>query len=73
MAQKAKEDQSTRKNNGAVDGKDLEPFSSPELLDELEDWSTQIAGDPALSQAIAEIDSDDGGSVTTPCLKGPKP
>jgi len=43
------------------------------LLDELEDWSAQIAGDPALSQAIAEIDSDDNGSVTGPEFKGPRP
>lgn len=58
---------------GAVEGSELEPFSSPELLDELEDWSAQIAGDPALTQAIAEIDCDDSELATGPLFNGPRP
>lgn len=59
--------------SGAVDRKNLEPFSAPELLDELEDWSAQIACDPVVSQAIAELECDHSELVSSPSLKGPTP
>lgn len=59
--------------SGAVDRKDLEPFSALELLDELEDWSAQIACDRAVSQAIAELECDSNESASSPNFKGPTP
>jgi len=50
-------------NFAAGEKNDLEPFSSPELLEELESWSAQITGDPLISCKISDIETDSDFAV----------
>lgn len=57
---------------GAGEKIDLEQFSSPELLGEMESWSDQITNNPFIASSIATIETksdfagDDEGQPPTP-------
>lgn len=51
---------------GAVDETQLETLVSAEMLDELENWSTQITTDPIVVRALKSLEEDDACGYLNP-------
>lgn len=66
---------------GAPEGNNLEPFSVPKLLEELENWSEVLKSEPEVIHrlaAFAEAAEDDlnggtDGATTAPSFEEPSP
>ncbi|WP_299882496.1 hypothetical protein [uncultured Sulfitobacter sp.] len=51
--------------NGAPEGNKLEPFSAPELLQELENWTEVLKSEPEVIHRLAAFADASEGSIDT--------
>lgn len=50
---------------GAPEGNNLEPFSAPELLEELENWTEVLKSEPEVIHRLAAFAEASEGSIDT--------